>query len=225
MTLEARLERAAAAAGARAGGDRVAAVMPARPGADGVVYLVAYQRDGDLSYLALDERLEPITDRRLVRDAVTMLALAEHAEEASGATSAELLEQRFGEALAALRSAGLAAESAATSAVLTALRALAEAAAGPRVATPAYLDGLAAAAADVAVALEMYQEQAEQLARRVTGTEGDPLEPAARAALAALAAAAAAADPRGVALTLAGATGAVEALADDVAERYRLPLV
>ncbi len=225
MTLEALLEQAAAAAGVHADGDTVAAIMPAQPGGGDLVYLVAYERGGELSYLALDRRLEPIADRRLVRDAVTMLALAEQADEASGARSTQLLEQRFGEAVAAMRAAGLAAEAAAGSAVLTAVGALAEAAAGPRVATPAYLDRVAAAAAGIAVALEGYQEQAERLARRVTGTDGDPLEPAARAALAALAAAAAAGDPRGVAVTLAGATGAVEALADDVADRYRLPLV
>ena len=60
MTLEVELEAAHAAARELAAGDEsVAAVMAAEPGLGTRVYVVALDRDGDLSYLALDATLEP----------------------------------------------------------------------------------------------------------------------------------------------------------------------
>ncbi|MDX6550955.1 MAG: hypothetical protein QOJ31_1639, partial [Gaiellales bacterium] len=94
MTLESQLHAARDAALAYAAdGETVAAVMAAEPGVGSRVYLIAFDRDGELSYMALDAVLAPVTDRRLVREAVVMLGLAERAEEASTAITAERLEE------------------------------------------------------------------------------------------------------------------------------------
>ena len=86
MSLELDLEAARDAAQSLAGnGEQVAAVMASEPGLAARVYLIAFGTDGERSYLALGADLSPVHDRRLVRDAVVMLALAERAEEASAA--------------------------------------------------------------------------------------------------------------------------------------------
>ena len=89
MTLDDRLEQAGAAAARLAGqttGGRGGASGPARHRR--LLFLIAYGRDGDLSYLALDDDHRPVADRRQVRDAVAVLALVERAEEATGAGEA-----------------------------------------------------------------------------------------------------------------------------------------
>ena len=104
MSLELELEAARDAAQNLAGnGEQVAAVMASEPGLAARVYLIAFGTDGEHSYLALGADLSPVHDRRLVRDAVVMLALAERAEEASAALQAEALEQEFAAAEQALR--------------------------------------------------------------------------------------------------------------------------
>src|SRR6476660_4512639 len=134
LELELELEAARDAAQNLAGnGEQVAAVMASEPGLAARVYLIAFETDGEHSYLALSADLSPVHDRRLVRDAVVMLALAERAEEASAALHAETLEQEFAAAERALRD-GHPGEAAAAADVRTALQLLAEAADGPRVA-------------------------------------------------------------------------------------------
>jgi hypothetical protein len=137
MSLERELEAARDAARAHAApGERVAAVMAAEPGLADRVYLVAFERAERHSYLALDPALNPVADRRLVRDAVVMLGLAERAEEASLALDAERLEPVFAEAQEMLALAGREPQAAAAGEVREALRGVSAAAAGPRVATP-----------------------------------------------------------------------------------------
>ena len=102
-----------------------------------------------IRYLAVDGEGNAVTDRSLVRDAVAMLALAERADEVSGAVAADQLEEAFATAATELGSAGLAAERDAADAVRRSLAALSAEAAGPRVATPAYLDRIAACAAEL----------------------------------------------------------------------------
>ncbi|HET7428312.1 MAG TPA: hypothetical protein VFJ66_02585, partial [Gaiellales bacterium] len=123
MTLEQELEAAAGAARAHAAGEPVAAVMAAQPGRSDRVYLIALGRDPDHRYLALDDRLQPVTDRRLVRDAVVMLGLAERAEEASIAIHADELDAPFAAAQAALEQAGRAQQATAAAEVRAALAA------------------------------------------------------------------------------------------------------
>jgi len=217
MTLESELEAAHAAAQAHAGdGETVAAVMAAEPGRGSRVYLVAFEREGDLGYIALDGALSPVADRRLVREAVTMLGLAERAEEASTAIAAEQLDAPFAEAERALRAAGHGQAAQAAAAVREALVMLAQAAAGPRVATPLYLDRIGAAAAGLSVALEAHRQHAE----RLSGGAG-AASPEIESAWTALALATRAGDPSDFSQAMTATTGAVEALADDVLQRLR----
>jgi hypothetical protein len=217
MTLEVELEAAHAAARALAAGDEsVAAVMAAEPGLGTRVYVVAFDRDGDLSYLALDAALEPLRDRRLVREAVTMLGLAERAEEASTAITADELDAPFAEAERELRAAGRDAPATAAAAVRVALAALSEVAAGPRLATPLFLDRVGAAAAELSLRLEEYRYQAERLSQGAQAASPDV-----EAAWMALALATRAGDPSDFSQAMTATTGAVEALADDVLGRLR----
>ena len=93
MSLTEELERIAAASGA-------AAVLAAEAQPGERLYVCAFDEpDGGRSWLALDAGGEPVAERRRVRDAVTILALCELAEEsAAGGDLDELLSQ-----LAALR--------------------------------------------------------------------------------------------------------------------------
>jgi len=79
------LSRAADAAAELASPDeRVAAVFAAEP-ADGLrVYVCTYEGDGGRSWLALDGNGGALTSRSLVREAVSLVALCEIAEEVAG---------------------------------------------------------------------------------------------------------------------------------------------
>ena len=217
MSLEVELERARDAA-ARLGPPerRPDAVLPAEPHAGERVYLVAFAGDEEIRYLAVDGEGNAVTDRSLVRDAVAMLALAERADEVSGAVAADQLEEAFATAATELGSAGLAAERDAADAVRRSLAALSAVAAGPRVATPAYLDRIAACAAELSGALDVFAAHAERL-------PPDQAEPAA-AAWRAMAAVARTGDPANLATSLTAAGGAVDALVGDVLAGYAAEL-
>ena len=220
MSLVERLEEAHAAAAAHAEpGEEVVGVLPAEPGTGERVYVLAFSAGEAISYLAIDSRHEAIHDRQLVRDAATILALAERAEEASGAMLGPELIERFGATAQQLDQLGEASGAAACRAAVEALRELEAAAAGPRVASPAFLDAVAYAAADVGAALGEVQRVAEEVA------EGGPETPAARLLWEALAAAAQAGQPEDFARAMAATTGAAEAIVEEVVEHYRLPLV
>jgi len=65
-------------------GEELAGIIPAEPGKGGRVYVCAY-RDGDeTSWLVLDADAKPVDDRVLVKDAVSIAAMCELAEEAGG---------------------------------------------------------------------------------------------------------------------------------------------
>ena len=83
--MEAELRRIAEAAVAYAGGDEeLAGIVPAEPSEGVRVYLCAY-RDGEAtSWLVLDADGAPVEDRSLVRDAVSIAALWELANELRG---------------------------------------------------------------------------------------------------------------------------------------------
>ena len=224
MTLVAQLEAARDAASALAGEDeQVVAVLAAEPGRDALVFVCAYEAGGELTYLGLDAAHRPVTDLRLVREAVTVVALAERAEEVSTATAGDDLRARFEQAAQALRAAGREPEAAAAEAVVAQLDALAEVVAGPRVASPGYLDRVAAHAGDLGAAVDGYAVLAQQLAQQVGSGEVD--QQLAEQAWGALAALSAAGDPGGLPRAMTGTSGSVEALVEDVVERYRVPLV
>ena len=219
MSLEQELEATIAAAGRHALRDeQPVAVIATEPAAGTRVYVVAFAAGGELAYIALDEEGALVSNRRLVRDAVSLAALAERAEEVSGATAADELLARFGEAAVALHSAGRDDAAAAAEAVSAAIGRLADAATGPRPATPGFLDRIAALSADLAGALDAFVPFAEQLGP--VGAEGEVGEPA-QSAWAALATAARAGDPANFASAMTAASGAVDALVSDVIDHYR----
>jgi hypothetical protein len=76
------LERIAAAAARFAGpGERVSGVVASEPLGAGRVYLCAYESDDGRSWLALDETGVPIANRLVVREAASLAALCEVAED------------------------------------------------------------------------------------------------------------------------------------------------
>src|SRR4029079_6559468 len=89
MTVAAELGRLAAASGADA-------VLAAEPHSGERVYVCAFEEgDGGRTWLAVDGEGEPIPERQRVRDAVSILALCELAEEnAVGGDLDELRSQR-----------------------------------------------------------------------------------------------------------------------------------
>lgn len=85
MSLSDDLERIAAAAQEQAApGDRLSGILATEPGAGERVYLCAYDAGEGRTWLALDGAGRPITDRRTVRDAASIAALCELAEETAG---------------------------------------------------------------------------------------------------------------------------------------------
>ena len=89
MGLAEDVERIAAAASSRADADeRVAAILPVAPADGERIYLCAFEGlGGAQSWLALDERGAPVTDRTRVRDAASIAALVEIAEESAGVST------------------------------------------------------------------------------------------------------------------------------------------
>jgi hypothetical protein len=96
VALSEDLSRIAAAAAAYAArGEEVAGVVPAEAAVGERVYLCAFRgKAGETTWLALDERSEPVADRAVIRDAVSIAAMCELAEEvAAGGDLDDLLAQ------------------------------------------------------------------------------------------------------------------------------------
>ena len=96
MELRDELETIAARAAEHADdGETVTAVIPAQSSA-GRVYLCAY-RDGSeaTSWLVLDGAGEPVLDRAVVRDAASLVALVEVAEDSAGGGELDELRSRL----------------------------------------------------------------------------------------------------------------------------------
>ena len=86
MQLDAELEVVAAAATAfAAGGEEVAAIVPAEPSPDRRTYLCAFDGPAGRTWLALDAAGAPVTSRNRVRESISIAAACEVAEETSGA--------------------------------------------------------------------------------------------------------------------------------------------
>jgi hypothetical protein len=84
VSLEDELGRAAVAAAAFAEQDeRLEAIFAAEPSPGRRVYLCAYSGGAGRSWLLVDEQAEAVTDRALVREAVSLAALCEIAGEAA----------------------------------------------------------------------------------------------------------------------------------------------
>jgi hypothetical protein len=222
VSLEDDLDRAIAMAQGMASADeRLAAVMPAESEPGQIVFLTAFEGADELSYAVLAMDGSVLTDRRAVGDVVTVLALAERAEELSAATEADGLQLAFGDLETTLRSVDAEAADAAAGVVAAAAE-TAQIAAGPRAATPAYLDRVAHVAEAMAVALDAFEQQAERLAA-AAATDPAMADPAA-AAWQAMALAARSGDPAGLAQAMTAGAGSMEALVEDVLEHYRVAL-
>lgn len=142
MTLEEELAAAEEAARAHAtDGEAVVAVIPTEPGDGARVYLCAFGREEAEAWLALDAGGRPIADRVLVRDAVSIAALCELAEESAGGGDVGELRARLVELRLTENPEGIEeAETAAAELQATLLPV-------PRVANVAYLDAIGLAAA------------------------------------------------------------------------------
>ena len=106
MELEKDLRRIAEAADRHAAdGEDVAGIVPTEPASGIRLYVCAYGSEDATSWLVLDATGVVVGDRELVRDAVSIAALCEVAEEAAGVepdsarvASPELLDDLGGEA-------------------------------------------------------------------------------------------------------------------------------
>lgn len=140
MALQDDLDRIAeAATHFAADGDELAGVLAAEPASGGRVYLCAFRAVEQLAWLALDDEGRPVTERERVREAASLVALGELAEESAGGGELDELRSR----LVALRLTenppGI---DEAEEAVVDLQRILG---APPRLATPTYLDEVGAA--------------------------------------------------------------------------------
>jgi hypothetical protein len=144
------LERIAGVAATLVGeGERVAAVLPAEPARGARGYLCAYEDDdGNRSWLALDDVGRAVTERRELRDVVSIAALCEIAEENAGGGDLDALAVR----LEALRGTGRDDEIAEALEAIGALRH--ELGVPPQLATPARLDAIGVATRRLEIALD-----------------------------------------------------------------------
>ena len=91
MSLTEELSRAAEVAASYAGaGEELVGVLAAEP-AGGRVYVCAFEGAAGRSWLVVDAESRPVRRRALVRDAVSIAALCEVAEEAAGGGELEEL--------------------------------------------------------------------------------------------------------------------------------------
>ncbi len=97
MTLADDLARIAeAAATLAASGEEVSAVVPTEPHAGGRLYLCAFQRPvGERSWLALDDTGAAVEERQAIRDAVSIAALCELAEEVAAGGDLDELHSKL----------------------------------------------------------------------------------------------------------------------------------
>jgi len=130
--------REAAAAFADAG-EEVVGVVPAEPARGVRVHLCAFERGDRRRWLALDAGGRPLADRSLVRDAVSIAAMCELAEESAGGGDVGALRARLVELRLTENPEGIEDAEVAAAELQEALRPL------PRVASAGYLDEIGAA--------------------------------------------------------------------------------
>lgn len=158
-------------------GEQVVGVVPAEPASGARVYLCAYEREGDggRRWLALDAAGGAIGDRHLVRDAVSIAAMCELAEESAGGGDVGEVRARLVELRLSENPEGIDEAEQAAAELEGALRA------PPRLASASYLDeiGFAATRLDHALggerspfaeAMKVGAGAAEELAAEVERT-------------------------------------------------------
>jgi hypothetical protein len=96
VSLEDDLGRAAEAAAAFAGqNERLEAILAAEPGPGRRLYLCAYSGGAGRTWVLLDDAGQAVTDRALVREAVSLCALCEIAGEAADDESPRLASPAY----------------------------------------------------------------------------------------------------------------------------------
>jgi hypothetical protein len=161
-------------------GEEVEGVVPAEPSVGSRVYLCAFVRGGERRWLALDRAGTPVGDRRIVRDAVSIAALCELAEESAGGGDVGEVRARLVELRLTENPEGIEAAEIAAAELQAVLRS------APRVASAEYLDaiGLASARLEQALggngspfaeAMKVGVGAAEELATEVERTYKRPL--------------------------------------------------
>ena len=145
------------------------------------IYLCAFESAEGWSWLALDAPAEPVTEGRLVREAASLAALCEVAEESAGGGHLPELQARLAELRETDNPEGIEEAEAAAEALAEALQQ------EPRVASGAYLDALGSAslrleqalgesgASPFAAAMQAALGSVEELAADVEGNYKLPL--------------------------------------------------
>jgi hypothetical protein len=140
MTAADDVGRIAAAATAFAGpGEELAGVLVAEAFGRRV-YLCAFESAEGRSWLALGDAAQPLTDRRVVREAASLAGLCEVAEESAGGGRLSELRARLAEIRETENPAGIEEAEAAAASLAETLQP------EPRVASGAYLDAIGSAA-------------------------------------------------------------------------------
>jgi hypothetical protein len=164
-------------------GEEVVGIVPAEPSRGARAYLCAYRgEDGDQSWLVLDGKGKPVTDRASVREVVSIAGLVEVAEETAGGGELDELRSQ----LVALRLTenppGI------DEAEEAALELEATIGGTPRVATPERLDAIGAATVRLervlggttgspfAAAMDQARMTVDKLTRDVLGAYKVPLD-------------------------------------------------
>ena len=155
--------------------EEVVGVIPTEPRRGERVYLCAYGRGDERRWLALDPSGSPVAERALVREAVSIAAMCELAEESAGGGDVGDLRARLVELRLTENPEGIEEAEVAAADLQEVLRA------SPRVASASYLDeiGLAATRLDHALggngspfveAMKVGAGAAEELAAEVERT-------------------------------------------------------
>lgn len=174
VTLEDEVRTAFDAAAAHAeNGESVSGVLPAEPAEDLRIYLCCFEGKDGRSWLALDSERRPVADRSLVREAVSITAMCELAEESAGGGDLAELRSQLAELRRTEDPDGIKEAERAAEALQSSLQP------EPRVASVAYLDAIGAAALELertlgeftgspfAQAMKSALPAAEELAREV----------------------------------------------------------
>jgi len=120
--------------------EELVGVVPTEPRRGARVYLCAYARRDERRWLALDAAGSPVGERALVREAVSIAAMCELAEESAGGGDVGELRTRLVELRLTENPEGIEEAEVAAAELQDALRA------APRVASASYLDEIGLAA-------------------------------------------------------------------------------
>jgi hypothetical protein len=204
-------------------GEQVVAVMAAEILRTGVVFLCGLRgpaEDAPLAWVALDAEGGAVDDEAIVREAASLVALCETAEEAAAVLELDLIRESARRALEVAGAADRLLRDA-LERTLAAADALAAVSDGVRLARAPYLDELGERARALAYAAADLREAGLALTSHLSGQPQDPEEPLARAVWDVLGTLSTAGPPERFTDVIEGAGGAVNALADDVVASLR----